>query len=528
MISPSAIEAFLARSSGHTFTVRARDPDELRQLILDRTGIPFEPKMVWQGNDRDIRQLEAIALAVLKERLLLYYSMRVGKTKIGLDWLEHLHKARLLKKALIVPHAPVGVDEWERQAPIHSNLDLSFVRSGPASMDDFSDAIASDSAGIVMTWSTLQQLFTEKRTSRKGKPKLYANNDLLEIAAGAFQGAIIDEIHRVNDPLSLRFDIISGLLPESIETNRWRMGMTGTPFGRDPYGVWSQARLIDGGEALSRSFFFFREAFGKTQYQHFAKNKKEIIFDPNKMPVLRQKLGPRMLTCKLTDIQDVNVIASRVDLRLTSEQRAAYKDVIDGVIEGRQFGLEEAQNSFIRLRQVSSGLQIFTDDEGNRRELELPSCKHDWLEDFLSDLDPALKVVIFHEFIATGKRISRTLDKLKIKHHWLWGGAKDRKQMMADFQEGDTPVFVANHAAGGTGIDLSAAHYICFFESPVSGIGRQQSEARPLARGAAPLVMDDLVCSPVERRILDFHKEGKELSELFQSPANFRKGLRLT
>lgn len=525
--SPEAIERFLGRPSEPVLEVRGRDPSYLRNLIFQRTGVQFQPKTEWTGSERDQRQLEAITLATLKERLLLYYAVRTGKTKISLDWLQHLKRSKLINKALIIPHAPVGVDEWERQAPIHSDLDLAFIRSGSNSIEEFVTALENDQDGAVMTWSTLQQIFAVKRASKKGAQKLYADRSSLRDAAACFQALVVDEIHRANDPYSLRFDIISELAPESTDNLRWRLGLTGTPFARDPFGLWSQARIVDGGEALSRSFFFFKEVFGKSVYNHFSRFKQEQIFDKDRMPTLRAKLQGRMLTCQLEDIQDVNVIASVINLKMKPEQKKAYKTIIKEIIAKQEDQTFEMQNSFVRLRQISSGIQVFTDADGNRREMEIASTKHEWLEDFLTDLDPALKVVIFHEFVPTGRRICRVLEKMKIKHEWLWGGSKNKQKNVQEFQQGKAQVLVSNHGTGGTGIDLSAAHYLCVFESPVSAIGRQQMQARPLARGSAPLVLDDLICSPVERNILGFHAEGKSLVDLFQRPREFLKAVKL-
>lgn len=536
--SPEAIAAFLNRTPDPLFEVRGRDPDFLLDSIYKAIGIEYQPKTPWTGSDRDIRQLEALALAFVKKQILLYYSMRTGKTKVSLDFIQHLIRAKKIAKALIIPHAPVGVDEWERQTPIHSDLNLAFIRSGPDSVDYFINSVDSPYDGTVITWSTLQQIFSEKRPSRKGRPKLYANKATLRAAAACFQAIVIDEIHKANDPLNLRFDIISELAPESTKECEWRLGLTGTPFGRDPFGLWSHARLIDGGQTLSRSYFFFREAFEeenkyKAKYNNHRNSRiprwllEEHVFDKKKMDLLQSKLKPRMLTCKLEDIQDVNVIRNKIDLKMLPEQKQMYQKVIDDVIEAQRNELEYNENAFVRLRQISSGFRVFTDANGNRRELEIASIKLVWLEDFLSELDSDLKVVIFNEFIPTGRRIKALLEKLKIKHEWLWSGTKDRRQAMKNFQEGDTQVFLANHTAGGTGIDLSAAHYMCIFESPVSNIAREQMEARPLARGAAPLLLDDLVCSPVEEKIRTFHKEGKSLTDLFLDSKTFVRELKL-
>lgn len=532
--SPTAIANFLEHAPEPTLVVRGKSESWLRDIIHKATGQEWRPKVAWRGDDRDMRQLEAITFALLQKQVLLFYSPRTGKTRISLDWLQHLVRVGWVHRALIIPHSPLGVAEWERQIPIFSDLNLAPVRSGKQAAREFVDALDAPNHGIVCTWSTLQQLFSEKRMSRgpKPRPKLYPDRESLRILAPEFDALVVDEIHGVNDPSSLRFQIISELAPDYKTSDRqWRIGLTGTPFGRNPFGLWSQARIIDGGATLTANYYFFEEAFGKKKYSPFTPTKEVTVFDAAKLPVLRRKLDPKILTCTLADIQDVNVLASQVELQMSKQQNKMYQDLCNEMAETRQTAdgseiAKQAQNYFIRMRQIASGYRVFTDDEGQERTLEFPTAKLEWLEEFLSSLDPDIKLIIFHEFVRSGQRVTDLLKKMKLSHRWLWGGAKDKAKLLADFQTGKVPVLVANHASGGVGIDLSAAHYLCVFESPVGVIARQQMLARPMARGAVPLVVDDLVCAPVERKILDFQAEGRELSELFRAPKVLAQMLR--
>ncbi len=527
--SPEALQSFLDRQPEPKFEVRGKDPAWLLDVIYRTTGLPFQPKTPWTGSDRDQRQLEGVAFALVVKQVLLYYGMRVGKTKLSLDWLQHLVHVQWIRKALVIPPSPIVVDEWERQIPMHSDLDLSIIRSGPTAPNDLVDALDSTSAGVVVTWSTLQTIFASKRLSRKGTPKLYADRAALREAMAFFQALVVDEIHGCNDWSTLRYDIISELAPEDPQQVPWRLGLTGTPFGRNPFGLWAQGRIVDGGRTLSRSYPFFCEAFGRSIYSHFARNRREVVFDQAKMPPLRAKLEHIVLTCRLEEIQDVEVIASQVELTMLREQAAAYRELIQELIDAQDGDPDAANRTsaiFVRLRQVASGYRVFTDEDGEERSVDFPSAKLAWLDDFASDVDPDLKVVVFHEFVRSGERISDLLTKRKIKHARLWGGTKDRSSVIRSFQEGGVQWLIANFSTGGIGIDLSAADYMCIYESPVSVITRQQMLARPLAR-QRPLVVDDLICAPVEHRILSFQAEGRSLQELFHQPQKLIREVKL-
>ena len=209
------------------------------------------------------------------------------------------------------------------------------------------------------------------------------------------------------------------------------------------------------------------------------------------------------------------MVANQLVLSMSKQQKKAYNELIDDMVKV-EGDIKKKENIFVRLRQVSSGFRPFIDDDGEARIVEFPdAAKFTWLEDFLSD-PPDMKIVFFHEFIATGRRISRILERKKLKYRWLWGGSKDKKGDIHEFQYGKAQFLVANAATGGVGTDMSAAEYMCIVESPTSVIIRQQMLARPLARGSRPLILDDMVCSQVEKRILDFHTQGKELMDAFR------------
>ena len=447
------------------------------------------------------------------ERCLLFYGMRMGKTKIALDWASQYKAGKMLRgKGLVIAHAPIGVDVWEFQSSIHSELQVIGVRSGPNASDALLDALEGPADLIVMSWSTMQGLFTEKREvvrgQHKGQLKLYPDYKTLRMVADFFDLVIIDEIHKCKNHMSLWFTIAS----ELVQHCRFRLGLTGTPIGRDPLAIWAQAFLIDGGQALSGNYYFFEQAFGKLK-QGWGRMPASWSFDKSKMPILNSKLASLSLSYKLEDVQKVEVLQGVIELRMSPAQRKAYEEVLEKVIERQKLGEEsdaEIENNFVQLRQIASGFTSFTRDDGTKGIYRFPnSAKLVWLKELADDLAGEVQIVIFHEFVHSGEAICELLTKAKIKHGWLYGGTKDKGAVIKDFQAGKSRWLVANSASGSMAIDLPMADYLLFFECPTSPITRAQAEARPLSRGSKPLLVDDMICAPVENKILGFIKEGK-------------------
>lgn len=517
-ILPGVIDAYLAQVPPHIPEFKGANRDWLHHMIREAIGIDYQPITAPRGK----HQLEAVAFSLYRQRALLYYEMRLGKTKISLDWAEHLRLAGMWNapsKGLVILHAPIALDVWETETPIHSDLKVALVRTKPS---EFFAALEGDADLIAVPWSGLQTIFSEKKRVKvhklkkiNGKEKsvfeqqnkMVVNTELVNLASEAFSLAIIDEIHYAKTKQTARFTIARALL----QWCDFRLGLTGTPFGRDPYDMWAEAFLIDEGQALGHNFNFFREAFALPQRKNSAGFRQAPVFDADKELILAKKLTPLVLSCQTSEVHDVNVFNGTIHLHMEPQQAEAYENALDRFIKMPGHDQTEIVTSFIRLRQISSGYLPFLDGQGNPTIMRFPyNPKLTWLKDF-TEQKPTIQYLIFHDFIESGRMICEQLEECGVTHGWLYGGTKNTKAVVGDFQAGRTQVLVANNTKGGMAIDLPMADYILFFECPTSPIIRQQAAARPMSRGEKPLTIDDMVCSGVEARVLSFIAEGKDL-----------------
>lgn len=515
-IDPEALESFLFRDVELLPEFKGADPDWLHDSIHRSTGIRYEPKTSFRKH-----QLEGLAAALWMRRGFLFYDTRLGKTKIALDWASALRQGGFWQgQGLVITHAPIGTETWRGQIPQHSDLTFAAIQSGPKAEEQLLQAVADEVNLIVMSWSTIQTLMSVKKPSRKGPLKLYPAYDLVRTLAAGFSLVIVDEIHACKDWTSLWFTLGC----ELVKHCDYRLGLTATPSGRNPFSIWSQAYLVDNGETLGRSYPFFQAAFGKKHTMKLRNGRlvEEYRFDKSKWPILQKKLASISFSYARTEVHEENVDVLPVILDLTPKQAAAYDEQLELARELREDDTRGQENIFMRLRQISSGFMPFADDEGEKHLVKLPCSKLEWLEDFLENVDPDLQFIIYHDFVASGKRIAEVLEKRGISYVRLWGGTKNRGEVLEAFKSGKAKVFVANAAAGSMSIDLPEADYILYYESPTSAIVRKQSQDRPMSRGAKLLLVDDLVSSPVERRILTFVREGKNvMAELQKQPGGF-------
>jgi superfamily II DNA or RNA helicase len=520
-IAPEAIKAFLALKFAPLPDFKAMNEAQCLKMIKALTGRDFKAK-TWPR----LYQLQGIAASLHQRQFLLYYDMQLGKTLCALAWAEHLkHSGIWSGTGIIIAHAPVALDVWESQAKQHSALNLRVARTN---FDDFVKAIEDEVDFIVMTWSGLQAIFTEKRPNRKKVMTLYPNKELLALAADCLSCFVIDEIHKAKDPYGLWFEL-ADLISSQCSL---RLGLTGTPLNRNAFDMWAQIKLIDRGQRLGWNFNFFKEAFG-AKFKNYARGGMiDVKFDESKMPILSQRVASCSLSYTRVEAGVfVDVQESVVKLHMHGEQLAAYEACITEVIEMVDGGLNadhEITNSFSKLRQISSGWDPFHDSKGARRNAKFKhSAKLDWLEEFFAELAGKPQIIIFCEHIYCNEIISDLLTKKKISHGRVYGHTtpSQDKQTIADFQSGKLQVFLANSRSGGTSITLNAADYMIFFESPMSSIDKKQAAARANAdRGSRTLWTIDLCCSPTERKILQFIEEGKDLEHALKT-AKDRKSL---
>jgi superfamily II DNA or RNA helicase len=517
---PAVIKRFLDRDFPRLPDFKSMQRQQLLNLIAQITRAPFAPK-----REPRLYQLRGIAAMLWLRRGILYFDPQMGKTLCALQWAEHLRQSGAWRgTGFVLAHAPTGLDVWQDQTKEHSNLSMRVVRTDP---EDLFAAIAEEPDLICMTYSGMQRLFCQKRLNRKNKMTLYLNKAVIEVVQECFSLFIIDEIHLINNPWSLWFELAQALSHRC----EFRLGLTGTPINRDPFATWGPLRVVDGGDRLGYSFPFFREAFGRTQRNYKRGGIDEIVFDHRKLPALSTRIASLSLSYERAEAGiDLKLQESVINLNMSGDQCDAYSDCALEILQvhtGEAFAEKEDIGShFARLRQIASGyVSYFNKANEKRYNYYKESVKLEWLEDFFSQFDEIAPTIIFHEFVETGNILAKFLTKHKIKFVALNGAttAAQNKASIAAFQAGEVAVFLANSQSGGTSITLNRADYTIFYESPASPIGRKQAMGRAMAnRGDRPLFNIDLCCAPVEMRILDFIAEGQNLEQALRNPSTKR------
>lgn len=458
-----------------------------------------------------LHQMVCILLGIAHPAFAFWLEMGTGKTRIALELLYYFWKKKRFKVALILAPGESALDSWEKQIKIW-DINIPYVTLMNSPSADKWDAIAELETGLILaTYPGFVRMCCDLyKKPRARKAALKPNPKKLKVLTKLLQAMVLDEATKVAHIHSLAYRICRKLA----QTCQIRYELAGRPFGRDPTNLWAQLYLVDHGETLSDTLGMFRAGFFEEKANFWGG--AEYKFKKSMELELKRILRHRTITYHASECIDLPKLNTQiVEVKLPIEAKAYYDSFVKH-IKRVHAGFSERKNDFIRMRQVSSGFVGFKDDEtGEKAEIAFAdNPKLEALLELIDEIPEDCKFVIFYEFNYSGRLIHEALTRRKIKHEWLWGQTKNRREVQRRFDE-DEKVrgLLLNHKLGAYALNLQRANYDFFYESPVPVIDREQAERRTYRDGQTRVVFrTDLVCKgTLDERILHFHKTGENL-----------------
>lgn len=355
-----------------------------------------------------------------------------------------------------------------------------------------------------------------------------------------FGAVIADEVHRAKDPNSQQTRALwaaSGDAPI-------RIALTGTPIANDVTDLWPILHWINPKEWPTKTRWINRfidtmlNAFGAlmvlgikpSMYEEFHASLKPVM---RRMPedVVLKHLPPFIWETR--------------ECEMGAKQAKAYKQMVDEMIaevEGGTILVDSPLTKTTRLLQLASSYanveKIETEDEFGRPiiktkvTLEDPSSKLDAFMDDIPDFsqESVAVMAVSRQLI---ELLSARLDKKKIPHGLITGrqSEDERQQHMDDFQAGKTQFILYTAGAGGTGITLTAARYLCRLQRPYSLVDDKQTVRRVRRIGSERhpniIVRDYLTEGTVDSKVIEaLDKKGINFEEVVRDKEAFIRMLK--
>lgn len=296
-----------------------------------------------------------------------------------------------------------------------------------------------------------------------------------------------------------------------------RFALAGRPFGKDPQTQWAQQYVVDEGASLGATLGLLRAAmFAGKKRRWGGPYSADWTLKPAMKNDFKRCAGHRSLTYATEECVDLPpLVPIPVKLPFPPETLDYYERVKAHLIDNRA-DRRVVENDFLRMRQLGSGfLGVANDQYGAKAKITFDkNPKMKALLDIIKQFPETTKFIVPYEFTFSGEQICAALRKHRIKHGWMWGGARDRKNVYDSFRKDPSVrVLVMQWQVGAYALNLQMATAMVVYESPVGAIPRDQLVRRFWRAGQKKkcLLYDLIMVGGAEQGILDNIKAGDDI-----------------
>lgn len=328
-------------------------------------------------------------------------------------------------------------------------------------------------------------------------------------------GVLVHNSQRVKDAKSKR----TKLCIELADITPYKLLLTGTPILNTAMDIWSQFRILDKGETFDRNFYAFRARYFYDRNANMPTSKHFPDWRP--LPGLAETFN-KLIYAKATrvlkkDCLDLPpLVRQRVEVDLSPEQERMYiamRDEYVAYMGTKACVASIALTKILRLQQMVSGFWV--DDEEDKPRSFKDNPRLIVLKELLRDVAHTSKVIVWASFRHSYIDLIKVCEELEIAHVCLYGGMTDKSRQVSidSFQtDNKVRVMIANPAAGGVGITLTAASYMIYYSRTFSLEHDLQSEARAHRGGSeihdkitridivTPGTVDEVILDALERK----------------------------
>lgn len=332
-----------------------------------------------------------------------------------------------------------------------------------------------------------------------------------------FGSVVLDEAHRIKDGKALQTRAVKAAAGDT----RIRVALTGTPTANDVTDLWSILNFLSPVEFASKTKWIdryietMRNAFGGMVVLG-VRGSSRAEFDGMLNPRMR-RMSEDVILSWLPPI-----VYERRDCEMSPKQAKVYKTMKEEMIADLEDGgtafaaspmtqakwLQQFASSYAEVESIVTTDEYGFEKVSQKATLIDPSAK---LDAFMEDIDTFGKeqVAVMAVSKQLIKLLSARLEKKGIAHGCITGDESedDRQEAMDKFQDGKIQFILFTTGAGGTGVTLTAARFLCRLQIPYSFVDYKQSLRRVRRIGSERhpniIVIDYVTEDTIDENVFD-------------------------
>ncbi|WP_122992573.1 DEAD/DEAH box helicase [Clostridium amazonitimonense] len=330
--------------------------------------------------------------------------------------------------------------------------------------------------------------------------------DIDEYKDIAFSICILDEAQQIKNPSSLNAQSVKEINAPK------RFALTGTPIENSLTELWS-------------IFDFIMPGYLKTHGRFSKKFEVPIVKDKNQtvLKELLKLIRPFILRRFKKDValELPPKIEHKVVVDMTEDQKKVYASYVESFKEEmkeeiKEKGFNKSKIKILslltRLRQICCDPSSFLDNYNG------DSGKYIALDEILEEsLLNGHRILLFSQFTTILNNIRKRLDKSGIESMYLDGSvsSSERMEMVDEFNQGETQVFLISLKAGGTGLNLTGADLVIHFDPWWNPAVEDQAvdRAHRIGQRKTVEVIKLITKGTIEEKIYDLQEKKREIIE---------------
>jgi hypothetical protein len=462
----------------------------LAEVEKEITTAATAPEIVSKLKGWD-HQIEAFNRAWAFDSYMLAMQMGAGKSKVAVDLV--VNKGFKITFVVTVKSAVKSV--WPKQFDLYAGKPVKVLALAGKGMDGKNSATK-----VVLTRQFLQEC------QKENVPAVVVMNYHLCIQPVMADFLLKAPIDCIIADESQNLQAPGGKISKFFATWGRRVVnkycLTGTPLKSGPLSIYGQYR------------FMAPEVFG-TNYNQFSQ--QYAVLDQYGQPSrfinqteLTRKIYSRAYRVLTTDVLQLpEKTHITLDFELSDQAKKHYDELEAAMMTEIDEGLLTVSNGLVkllRLQQITSGyLPIVCPGQPTTFNL-VDKGKYDLMADLFDGITEAEPFIVFARFSKDLETIHQAAKACGLSSMELSG----HKNQLEEWQNGQATVLAVQIQAGGAGIDLTRARYVCYFSLGYSLDDYEQSLFRAYRPGQTrPVTIYHLVARDTVDQIIMKALEGK-------------------